>query len=101
MSAPTYRFHHFAPLNHWEVYDGDGEVAIFGFDPHTKAWWIAPDADRFPTLDSLPAIFGCRFDIHLKLFGDVYAFFGVPLPGTALVHEAQSARVSEQRSAAA
>ncbi|GLS45102.1 hypothetical protein [Methylobacterium brachythecii] len=53
------------------------------YDPHYRAWTIEADRARYPAPADLPGVFrGCHSH-EVKAFGDVFRFFGVPLPGVA------------------
>ncbi|MCE4223442.1 hypothetical protein HCU64_06735 [Methylobacterium sp. C25] len=69
----------------------DGWVALLHGDqaaeivhaPHFRAWTIEADRVRYPAPADLPGVFrGCHSH-EVKALGDVFRFFGVPLPGVA------------------
>lgn len=51
--------------------------------PRYGVWTIEADRERFPAPADLPGVFrGCHSH-EVKALGDVFRFFGVPLPGVA------------------
>ncbi|GJD68793.1 hypothetical protein [Methylobacterium gnaphalii] len=75
------------------VQSPDGYVALLDgaqaaevvYDPQFRAWTITADRDRFAAPVNLPGVFRGLFTHEVKTLGDVFRFFGVPLPGSAEV----------------